>query len=194
MSHICPDCGATLMVGKSLSDDFTPLKCYTGTSIPGIGTSKRRCEYEGFLRKNGEIVDKTINGKRCQANPEPKQPEIRTEIPATASEIGDRDIDYRQSGDAVEIRYRGKWHLIGKVRNGEYTKFENKNGLHQKTNSFGIPYSFLKWLENRKIKYMKIWFEGIHYDTTVQNWREKGTFLYFKGRSEKRIHLNRKDF
>jgi len=188
----CPDCGSVLLVNRSLCPNMQPVVCYTGTKV---GTSQRICKFEGFLRESGEITPKMVKGKRCQEKPEPPKKEklyiAPPERKRNAAEIGDRDIDYRQSGDVVEIFYRGRWRFIGKIRNGEYIKYENANGLHQKTDSFGIPYTFLKWLDGHKVKFIKIWFQGIHHDTTVKNWLERGEFLYFKGRSEKRMHLTR---
>ncbi len=186
----CPDCGAMLRVEMTLSPFLKFVECFSRNKV--IGKSRRTCVFEGVLSSDGKILPKMVNGKRCQEKPEPEKP-TKTYAPAKPdpASIGDRDLDFRKVGNVVEILYKGKWRFIGKIFNAEFIKFENAHGLHKKTDSFGMPHSFLKWLDNEKIKYIKIWYQGIQHNTTVKEWREKGEFLYFKGNSEKRVHLTR---
>lgn len=108
----------------------------------------------------------------------------------------DRDAEYRIYDRNVEIHINGVWKLIGKLNPATrtYIKYENVKGLHKKTDSFGMPYTILNWLREHDYNNISVFYNRIYYRTTLNNWLEKGVFLYFKGRSEKRMYLKREDF
>lgn len=109
----------------------------------------------------------------------------------------DKDADYFIQGNRLMMRLvrNNRDRCIGIVDGNAklYTKFENDKGLHIKTNSFSLPYSLLKWLKEKGILGVKIIYQGIHYKSLVEDWlnKEKGEFLYFKSKAEKKIYLNR---
>lgn len=111
-----------------------------------------------------------------------------------ATVAADPDISVLLEGDVVKMIFKNKAYHFGKIEGGRFVKWENANGIHKTTDSFGLPNTLFKWLENRPIKFIRIIWGGMHYDTSTENWRAKGFFLYFKGKAEKRIYLRRKDF
>lgn len=112
----------------------------------------------------------------------------------------DRDAEIRQDNDGfIHLSLYGsqKWRIIGRVNriSKYFEKWEHPpHGLHHESDSFSLPYSLLLWLKENKIKGIKIIYENINYVTTVDNWLEKGDFLYFKGRTEKKLYLQRQNF
>ena len=104
------------------------------------------------------------------------------------------DLDLSLDRDCVRLSWGGKTYTIGKIKGHEFQKFENGKGLHRETNSFGMPFALLKFLEAKGVKYIKIFYGGYWHNTTVENFHKQGFFLYFKGRAEKRIYLKREFF
>ena len=110
----------------------------------------------------------------------------------------DRDATYWLEGNSVKMKlfYENRTRTIGVIDPiaRAFMKFENMHGLHRETDSFSLPHSLLKWLESKGISGTKIVFEGIHYKALVKTWFEKGIFLYFKNRTEKKLYLKRSEF
>ncbi len=109
--------------------------------------------------------------------------------------ILDRDVDFRfYSPNAIEMHIGGRWLCIGKLINGEYVKFENSNGVYKELDAFGMPHSLLLWLQKKNIKFIKVIYSGTHYHTTTDKWLTQGEYRYYKGKTEKRQYLPRKEF
>lgn len=129
-------------------------------------------------------------------NAVPLPPTPEPAAPAPVSGASDPDVDILMEGDLVRMTIPRIQRTItlGKIIGNEFRRFENGKGVHVASDSFGIPYVLLKFLEAKKVKFMQVHYGGMVYSTTTENWRARGKFLYFKGIAEKRIHLSRADF
>ena len=112
------------------------------------------------------------------------------------ADIVDKDVEFRDNGGVIHMRLKSEqlWRRLGRVDGDEYTKVENANGLHRKTDSFGMPYSLLAWFKSVGIEKIKIVYGGRDYTTTASKWMKSKLFLYFNKKAEKRIYLTKEEF
>lgn len=122
---------------------------------------------------------------------QPVKRERPSEAPIPTNDI---NLDLSLDNDCVRLRWNGKTFTIGKIRGREFEKFENGKGVHVATDSFGMPWALMKFLQAKGVEYIRIFYGGYWYATTVDNFIDKGFFLYFKGTAEKRIYLKRSNF
>jgi len=105
----------------------------------------------------------------------------------------DRDASFYLDGNSVKMQlyYEHSTRTIGFIDANArcFVKFENQNGIHRATNSFSLPYTLIKWLEDKHISGVKIIYAGIHYRSSIQDWLSKGELLYFKNKAEKKVYL-----
>lgn len=128
--------------------------------------------------------------------PKPKKVGAAQRVAPTETPIpnNDTNLDLSLDNDCVRLKWNGKVFTIGKIRGKEFEKFENGKGVHVATDSFGMPWALMKFLQSKGVLYIHIFYGGYWYNTTVDHFIEKGFFLYFKGAAEKRIYLKRSDF
>lgn len=94
----------------------------------------------------------------------------------------------------MKLPFENRWRNIGSIIKENFIRVENMHGVHVKTDSFSMPHALLLKLQAQGIKGIVMVFEGVRYTTTVDTYLKEGKFLYFKGRSEKKVYLNRDRF
>jgi len=127
------------------------------------------------------------------------QPSFDHSVAIVKDEIATYTIKHTLSGtflimipeDGSKIRFLGKFK---KDDNGLlwFEKTENKDGLHWKTQSFGIPLAVLDLLRGEGVYGIKIHyghFISCTYAASLQTWAHHGCILHFKGKAEKRLYL-----